>query len=111
MENISPTALLHFHGLAFQGLDTFSSKFVVVCKNYYYTFYEQKLKLSPSTLKYATLHYFMSVEVRNITTWAQLKQSFNKKYRDYYWLKETKEDIFRMTLAPNKSLEDYEERF
>lgn len=46
----------------------------------------------------------------NITTWAQMQKAFNNKYMDYHRSKETKEEIFRMTLRPDESLEDYEER-
>jgi len=47
----------------------------------------------------------------SITTGAQIQQSFNNKYRDYYRSKETKEEILRMTLGNDESLEDYEEIF
>ena len=65
----------------------------------------------PSTLKDATLHWFMGLLGDSITTWAQMQDSFNKKYRDYCRSKDTKEEIFRMTIGQDKSLEDYEERF
>lgn len=39
-----------------------------------------------------------------------MQQDFNK-YRDYSTSKDTKEEIFRMTLGHDESLEDYEERF
>ena len=44
-------------------------------------------------------------------TWAHMKQDFNKKYRDYCRSKDTKEDIFRMTMGQDESLEGYEEIF
>ena len=47
----------------------------------------------------------------SITTWAHMHQAFNNKYRDYYRSKDTKEEIFRMTLGHDESIEDYEERF
>ena len=47
----------------------------------------------------------------SITTWAQMQQAFNNKYRDYCRSKDTKEEIFRMTMGSDESLEDYEERF
>ena len=47
----------------------------------------------------------------NITTWAQMEETFNKKYKDYYRSKETKDGIFRMTLGPDESIEEYEGRF
>jgi len=47
----------------------------------------------------------------NITTWAQMQQAFNNKYREYCRSKDTKEKIFRMTLGHDESLGDYEESF
>ena len=40
-----------------------------------------------------------------------MQQAFNNKYWDYYRLKDTKEEIFQMTMGSDESLEDYEERF
>lgn len=40
-----------------------------------------------------------------------MQQAFNNKYRDYCRSKDTKEEIFGMTMGSNESLEDYEERF
>jgi len=40
-----------------------------------------------------------------------MKQSFNKKCKDYCRSKDTKEEIFIMTIGHDESLEDYEERF
>jgi len=79
MKNISPTILPHFHGLSFEDPNTFMSKFVVVCRTYDYTFDEKKLKLFPSTLKDATLYWFMRLERGSIITWDQMPQAFNKK--------------------------------
>ena len=47
----------------------------------------------------------------NITTWAQMEETFNNEYRDYCRSKETKDEIFRMALGSDESLEEYEERF
>ena len=44
-----------------------------------------------------------------ITTWAQMQQAFNAKYQDYCRSKETKGEIFRMTMGSDEYLEDYEE--
>jgi len=55
MKNISPSSLLHFHGLTSDDLDTFLFEFVVVYRNYDYTSDDQKLKLFPSTFKDETL--------------------------------------------------------
>jgi len=40
-----------------------------------------------------------------------MQQDFNKKYRDYCRSKDTKEDIFKMTMGQDESLEDYEKTF
>jgi len=40
-----------------------------------------------------------------------MQQAFNNKYRDYFRSKDTKEEIFRMIIGSDESLEDYEERF
>jgi len=111
MKNISPSALPHFHGLTSEDPDTFFFEFVFICRTYDYTTDDQKLKLFPSTLKDATLHWFMGLLGDSITSWAQMQQDFNNKYRDYCRSKDTKEEIFRMTLGHDESLEDFEERF
>jgi hypothetical protein len=81
MKNISPTSLPHFHGLTSEDPDTFMFEFFVVCRTYDYASDEKKLKLFPSTLKDATLHWFMGLPGDSITTWAQMQQAFNNKYR------------------------------
>jgi hypothetical protein len=111
MKNISPSALPHFHGLTTEDPDTFLFEFVVICRTYDYAEDEKKLKLFPSTLKDAALRWFMGLPGNSITTWAQMQQAFNNKYRDYCRSKDTKEEIFRMTMGSDESLEDYEERF
>lgn len=70
MKNISPSALPHFHGLTTKDPDTFLFEFVVICRTYDYAEDEQKLKLFPSTLKDATLCWFMGLPSNSITTWA-----------------------------------------
>jgi len=111
MKNISPSALPHFHGMISEDPGTFLFEFSVICRTYDYTNDEQKLKLFPSTLKDAALRWFMGLPGDIITTWAQMLQAFNNKYRDYCRSKDIKEEIFRMTLGHDESLEDYEERF
>ena len=86
-------------------------EFAVFCRTYDYTSDDQKLKLFPSTLKDETLCWFMGPPGDSITTWAQMEETFSSKYRDYCKSKETKNEIFRMTLGPDEYLEDYEERF
>ena len=72
MKNISPSTLPHFHGLTIEDPDTFLFEFVVICQTYDYTDDEKKLKICPSTLRYATLCWFMGLPRDSITTWAQM---------------------------------------
>ena len=99
MKNISASALPHFHGLTTKDSDTLLFEFVVIYRTYDYTDDEKKLKLFPSTLKDATLCWFMGLPWDSITAWAHMQQAFNNKYRDYCRSKDTKEDIFRMTMG------------
>ena len=82
MKNISPSTLPHFHGLTTEDPDTFLFEFVVLYRTYDYAEDEKKLKLFPSTLKDAALCWFMGLPGNSITTWAQIQQAFNNKYRD-----------------------------
>jgi len=50
-----------FHGLTSEDLDAFLFEFNVLCRGYDYTTDPQKLKLFPSTLKGATLQWFMGL--------------------------------------------------
>ena len=68
MKNISPSNLPHFYGLTLEDPDTFLFEFVVICRTYDYTNDEQNLKLFPSTLKNAALHWFMGLPRDSITT-------------------------------------------
>ena len=111
MKNIRPSSLPLFHGLNTEDPDTFLFEFFVICQTYDYTDDEQNSKLFPSTLKDATLCWFMGLPGDRIRTWDQMQQTFNNKYRDYCRSKDTKEEIFRMTIGQYESLEDYEEIF
>jgi hypothetical protein len=51
----------------------------------------------------------MSMEGNIITTWDQMKNTFNEKYKDYCRERDTRDD--RMTQGPNESLEYFEDRF
>ena len=70
MKNISPSTLPHFHGPISEDPDTFWLEFDVICRSYDYTTGDQKLKLFPSTLKDATLRWFMGLPGDSIITWA-----------------------------------------
>lgn len=84
---------------------------VFVCRTYDYTFDEKKITLFSYTVKDVAWCWFMSLPWGSITTWAQMQQTLNYKYKDYCRSKEEKEEIFRMSLGPYESLEDYEESF
>ena len=53
----------------------------------------------------------MILEPNNIFTWDQLKDTFIKKYNDYYKARKIKDEIFIMVQGPKESLKDYEEWF
>lgn len=94
MKNISPSTLPHFHGLTTEDPNTFLFEFVVICRIDDYVKHEKKLKLFPSTLMDGTLCWFMGLPGNSITTWAQMQQAFNDKYRDDCRSKDIKEEIF-----------------
>jgi len=99
MKNISPFSLPHFHGLTTEDPKNFLFEFVVIFQTYDYTDDEKKLKLFPSTLKDVSLRWFMGLPRDSITSWDQMQKNFNEKYRDYCRSKDTKEEIFRMTIG------------
>ena len=72
MKNISPSGLPQFHGLTSEDPDTLLFEFAIICRTYDYITDDQKLKLFPSTLKDATLRWFMGLPGDSITTWAQM---------------------------------------
>jgi len=98
MKNIIHIALPHFHGLTSEDPDTFIFELFVFCRTYDYAFDDHKLNFFPSTLKDATLHWFMGLPRGRITTWVQMQQAFKNKYRDCCRSKETKEEILECLL-------------
>lgn len=101
MKNNNPSTPLHFHGLFTKVPDTFTFEFDTIDK--------QNLKLFPSTLKDATLHWFMSLEGGSITSCGKMKLTFNTKYRDYCRAIDIRDTIFRMTQGDDESLEYFKE--
>ena len=73
MKNISPSAPPHFCDLTTEDPNTLLFEFDVICQTYDYIDDEKKLKLFPSTLKDATLRWFMGLPGDSITTWAQMQ--------------------------------------
>jgi hypothetical protein len=51
IKNIPHSALLNFHGLSKEDINTFFFEFDMLCKIYDYVLNAQKLKLFPTTLK------------------------------------------------------------
>ena len=71
-KSISPSALPQLHGLTSEDADTLLFEFSIIYRTYNYTTNEKKLKIFPSTLKDAALHWFMSLTGASVTTWAHL---------------------------------------
>ena len=76
MKNISPSVLPNFYALRSEDPETFLFEFEVVCRTYDYMEDSQKLKLFPSTLKGASLKWFMGLATQSIRTWNDMKQTF-----------------------------------
>lgn len=72
-----------FHGLTSTDPDAFLFEFNVLCRGHDQTIEPQKLKLFPSTLKGAAMHWFMGLGGGTINDLEQMKTSFLKKYQDY----------------------------
>jgi len=56
----------------------------------------QKLKLFPTTLKDATLKWFMGLGINSIRTWEQMKNTLLEKYKDYCMPHNIKNEVFKM---------------
>ena len=91
--------------------DAFMFEFDVLCRGYDYTTDPQKLKLFPSTLKGASLRWFMGLGGRTTNYWEKMKTSFLKRYEDFCKTRELKDEIFKMIAKDNETLEEYVERF
>jgi hypothetical protein len=111
MKEIPLQNLPTFHGLISEDPDAFLFEFDVLCRGYDYTYEPQKLKLFPSTLKGATLRWFMGLGGGTINSWDQMKQTFLLKYQDYCRTRDLKDEIFQMTAKENESLEEHVEIF
>ena len=82
-----------------------------MCRSYGYIDDTQKLRLFPATLKGDALKWFMGLGVNTIIYWIDMKKILLKKYRPYCRIRDSKDDIFRMTQHEEENLEDYLERF
>ena len=73
MKNMSPSVLPNFYGLRSEDPEAFLFEFEVLCRTYDYLEDSQKLKVLPSTLKAATLKWFMGLVTQSIRTWNDMK--------------------------------------
>jgi hypothetical protein len=99
------------NGLISKDPGAFLFEFDVLCRGYDYTPKPQKLKLFPSTLKGATLRWFMGRGGGTINSWDEMKQAFLTKYQDYCRTMDLKDELFKMVAKENETLEEYVERF
>ena len=83
MKNIPSATLPKFYGLITEDPDTFLFEFDILCQSYDYTTDAHKLKLFPSTLKEATLRWFMSLGANAVTDWPTMSNLFLNKYKEY----------------------------
>lgn len=111
MKNISPSILTNFHGKRNEYPEAFLFEFEVLCKSYDYLRDDKELKLFPATLKDSTLKWFMSLGMNSIRTWAQMKEDFLGKYRDYRMPSNLKAEFFKMTQKEDENIEELVERF
>lgn len=100
-----------FHGMNTEDLDAFLFEFDILCRGYDYTIDPQKLYLFPSTLKGVALQWFMGLSGCTIKPWDDMKTSFLVKYQDYCSTRELKDEIFKMSMKDNETVEEYVKRF
>ena len=68
--------------------------------------------LFPSTLKEATLRWFMGLGANVVANWIEMRNLFLQKYKEYYRGQDMKGDeIFKMSQKEGETLEDYVSRF
>lgn len=63
---------------------------------------------------YLSLMFYFEVMVLGrsvITSLDQMKETFHTKYEDYCWSRDLKEEIFKIILKEEETLEEYVERF
>jgi len=111
MKNISPSILPTFRGLSSKDPDQFLFEFKVQCQTYDYQNDNQKLKLFPSTLRDATMCWFMGLVSGSITTWHDMETIFLDKYQSYSRVNDRQEELFKLRQKEDESLEDYLDRF
>ena len=112
MKNIPSAAMPKFYGLIIEDLENFLFEFDILCWSYDYTIDSHKLKLFPSTLKEATLRWFMSLVANAVIDWIAMSNLFLNKYKEYFQGHDLKEDgMFKMSQKEDETLEDYVAQF
>ena len=112
MKNIPSTTLPKFYGLIIEDPKTFLFEFDIIFRSYGYTIDAHKLKLFPSTLKEASLRWFMSLCANAMIDWQNMSNLFLNKYKEYCRGHDLKGDeIFKMSQREDETLEDYVARF
>jgi len=96
MKNIPPSTLPNFHGKITKDHETFLFKYGVLCHSYDYSNDAQKLKSFPTTLKDATLRWFMGLRGNTMKTWDGMCKKFLTKYQDYCTVRDLHEEMFKM---------------
>ena len=97
-KNIPTATLPKFYGLLTEDPKTFLFEFDILCWSYDYTTDAHKLKLFPSTLKEATLRWFMGLGANVVADWDAMHTLFLTKYKEYYRGQDLKgDDIFKMS--------------
>lgn len=76
MKNILLSSLPYFQGMIVEELKTFLFEFDVLCRSYDYVSNARKTKLFPTTLKGASLRWFMGLGPTSIRTWSDMKETF-----------------------------------
>ena len=74
MKNIPLFVLPNFYGMPYEDLDSFLFEFHILCRTYRYIDDTHKLPLFPSTLKEATLKWFMGLGEHTITNWDDMRK-------------------------------------
>ena len=111
MKNIPHSTLPNFYGLPSKDPNTFLFEFDVLCNSYEYINDAQNMKLFPTTLKEASLQWFMGLARKSIQTWDDMKQKFLIKYQDYCKSRDAREEMCKMSTKEDETREDFLERF
>ena len=82
MKRIPLSSLPYFQGMTIEDPDTLFFEFDVLCRRYDYTSDAQNMKLFPTTLKGATLRWFMGLGFSTIQRCGDMKLPVSKNIRN-----------------------------